>query len=218
MRGRAFVDRQEAGRLLAVRLTSLAGTESLSDRTDVVVLGLARGGIPVAAQVATELGAPLDVAVVRKLGAPGREELAIGAISRDRMLVNDALMHTLRVTRADLDAIVERERAELTRRESLYRMGRPAAVLTDATVVLVDDGVATGASMQVAVLAVMQERPAGVIVAVPTASAAALTALRCEVDRVVCVETPRPFVAVGMSYRDFRQVSDGEVRAALAQA
>lgn len=209
MRGRAFSDRREAGQILAKRL------ESSCRRSDVVVIGLARGGVPVAAEVAAALGAPLDVAVVRKLGVPGHEELAMGAITRDQMVVNENLVHSLGVTQPELDAVVDRERRELSRRERNYRMGRPARSLVDKTVVLVDDGLATGATMHAAVLAVMQDRPARVVVAVPTASASAVTALRGIADEIVCLDTPSPFVAVGLSYRDFRQVTDEEVRAAL---
>lgn len=209
MGGRAFLDRREAGRLLAIQL------ERSCSGSDLVVIGLARGGVPVAAEVAEALGAALDVAVVRKLGVPGHEELAMGAITRDRMVVNEHLVHSLGVTQPALDAVVDRERHELARREQAYRLGRPARGLVGKTVVLVDDGLATGATMQAAVLTVTQQRPASVIVAVPTASAQAAAALRGVADAVVCLQTPSPFIAVGLSYRDFRQVTDDEVRAAL---
>lgn len=206
---RTFADRREAGRALADRL------RSSTNRPDLVIVGLARGGVPVAAEVARALGATLDVVVVRKLGVPGHEELAMGAISRTKMVVNDRLVADLGISKSVLAAVVERERQELTRREQAYRSGRPPTDLGAHPVILVDDGLATGASMHVAALAVAQERPARLVVAVPTAPTSACRDLARCADEVISLDTPAPFIAVGMSYRDFRQVSDDEVRALL---
>jgi predicted phosphoribosyltransferase len=206
-----FHDRQDAGEALAVALSDYAA------EPDLLVIGLARGGVPVAAVVADRLGAALDVAVVRKLGVPGHEELALGAITRDRMVVNDQLIADLGVGQRDIDAIVERERRELDRRELAYRRGRPPLHAAGRTVLLVDDGVATGATMRVAALATRDSGAARVIVAVPTAPASISEVFGGIADDVVCVQTPRPFFAVGQSYRQFGQVPDDDVTAALAR-
>jgi putative phosphoribosyl transferase len=205
-----FENRRDAGEALAAALSEYAGA------ADVLVIGLARGGVPVAAAVAAELGATLDVTVVRKLGAPGHEELALGAITRDRMVLNDRVVANLGVGQQDLDAIVDREQRELDRRETAYRQGRPPTAVTGRTVLLVDDGVATGATMRVAALATREAGAAKVVVAVPTGPPSISQDFRDVADDVVCVHTPRPFVAVGLSYRDFDQVDDDEVTAALA--
>jgi putative phosphoribosyl transferase len=169
--------------------------------------------VPVAYEVARALHAPLDVFIVRKLGFPGHEEYAMGAIaSGGARVLNDA---SLRVERKDIDAAVAREQRELERRELLYRGGRPAPRLAGRTVLLVDDGLATGASMRVAIMAVKQLSPARVVVAVPVAAPETCAALRAEVDEVVCARTPEPFQAVGRWYDDFRQTSDEEVRELL---
>lgn len=205
-----FVDRDDAGHALAAALATYA------DNPDLLVVGLARGGVPVAAVVAEVLGAELDVAVVRKLGLPGHEELALGAITRDRTVINHRLVADLVLGQHDIDAILARERRELDRRESVYRSGRPGIAAVGRTVILVDDGVATGASMRVAVLAMRDAGAARVVVAVPTGPLSMTEDFRDDdADDVVCVHTPRPFIAVGLSYRRFDQVSDAAVIAAL---
>jgi predicted phosphoribosyltransferase len=210
-----FVDRVDAGRRLAEQLTHLADA-------DVVVLGLPRGGVPVAAEVAAALHAPLDVLVVRKLGLPWQPELAMGAVAGvGRALEevhNDQVIRHARVTDEVLDTVRTREVAELRRRELAYRGDRPPLEVRDRTVVVVDDGLATGSTMRAAVAAVRQQSPAAVVVAVPVGSPDTCAQLRLEVDEVVCVSTPRAFAAVGQAYDDFRATSDDEVRAALSGA
>lgn len=206
-----FADRREAGRVLAGLLGDLRG------RGDVVVLGLPRGGVPVAAEVAAALGAPLEVFVVRKLGAPGRPELAVGAIASGGVLVtNDEIISGLGVAPEQVRRTAEREERELRRRELAYRGDRPMLDLAGRTVVVVDDGLATGASMRAALRAVRRLGPGRVVVAVPTAPVTA--DLSGEADELVRATTPEPFLAVGHSYRDFRQTTDEEVRALLAWA
>ena len=208
-----FLDRRDAGQELASRLQLYAG------RSDVLVLALPRGGVPVAFEVARALGAPLDVFLVRKLGAPGHEELALGAIASGGVRVlNDDLVRRLQVAPAELAAVTAREERELRRRERAYRGSRPRAPIAGRTVILVDDGLATGASMKAAVAALRAEKPARVVVAVPVAAADACDELRREVDDVVCAATPEPFMAVGAGYQDFAQTSDEEVRRLLAAA
>jgi predicted phosphoribosyltransferase len=206
-----FRDRADAGRRLAERLGPMTG--------DVVVLGLPRGGIPVAYEVARALGAPLDVFVVRKLGVPGHEELAMGAIASGGVrVVNRDVVDALGIPPRVLDEVAAAEGRELERRERSYRDGRPAPEVAGRTVVLVDDGLATGSSMRAAVAALRQLGPERVVVAVPVAAASTCQELRAEVDDVVCSATPEPFVAVGRFYEDFSQTSDEEVRALLADA
>lgn len=203
------MDRPDAGHALA---------EALGERpTDTVVLGLARGGVPVAAVVARELGASLDVMVVRKLGAPGQPELALGAITAERRVLNSRLIADLGVSPADLDAVAEREQLELRRREQTYRQGRAALDPAGRPVVLVDDGVATGASMRVAALALRETGVASLVIAVPTGPANVGMLFSDIADEVVCVHTPVPFTAVGLSYLHFDQVDDAGVRAALGE-
>jgi putative phosphoribosyl transferase len=205
-----FVDRDDAGHTLAAALSDYADS-------DAVVLGLARGGVPVAAVVADELRAQLDVMVVRKLGAPRHEELALGAITRGRIVVNDRLVADLGVSQRDIDTIVEREQRILNRRETAYRTGRAPTEVAGRIVILIDDGVATGASMRVAALAVRDMGAGKVVVAVPTGPES-ITALFGDIaDDVVCVQTPRPFTAVGLSYDRFEQVPDDVVTAALRE-
>ncbi|MFL6100537.1 MAG: phosphoribosyltransferase [Actinomycetales bacterium] len=205
---RRFDDRVDAGQALARLLSHYSG------RPDVVVLGLARGGVPVAAEVAAALGAPLDVFVVRKIGAPGRPELAVGAIASGGASVwNDDVMASLSIDRSSLDETVAAEQTELDRRERLYRGDRPRPPVEGRTVILVDDGLATGASMRAAVGAVRQLGAQTLIVAVPTAPRG--TDLGPEVDEFVCAAMPSPFRAVASSYRRFPQTSDEEVRALL---
>ena len=208
---RVFRDRREAGRVLARLLNAYRG------KPDVVVLGLPRGGIPVAWEVAAALGAPLDAFVVRKLGAPGREEFAVGAMALGgRVVVNDDVVRGLRITPEQLREIAEREGRELIRREASYRGGRPPVDVTGKTVILVDDGLATGASMLAAVQALRESEPAQIVIAVPAAPESTWREFAGLVDDVVCASMPHPFLAVGESYWDFSQVSDEEVRELLA--
>lgn len=209
--GRTFQDRRHAGRVLAEELASYRGHE------DVVVLGLARGGVPVGWEVAHGLGAPLDVFLVRKLGVPQWEELAMGAIaSGGGVVVNDDLVARLHLGEQDLQHAIERETAELQRRETAYRQDRPPLPISGMTVVLTDDGIVTGASMLAAVRAVRPARPARVVVAVPVGPASACREIGEEADDVVCATTPARFEAVGQVYGDFHQVTDDEVRDLLA--
>jgi erythromycin esterase-like protein/predicted phosphoribosyltransferase len=206
-----FRDRREAGRVLANLLTAYRG------RQDVIVLGLARGGMPVAWEVAAALHAPLDAFVVRKLGAPGHEEFAVGALaSGGRVVVNDDVVRGLRITPQELRAVAEREGRELVRREVAYRGGRPPLDVTGKTVILVDDGLATGASMFAAVQALREAEPAHIVIAVPAAPESTCREFAGLVDDVVCASMPTPFFAVGESFWDFSQVSDDEVRQLLA--
>jgi erythromycin esterase-like protein/predicted phosphoribosyltransferase len=206
-------DRAAAGRLLAERLGEYAGRE------DVIVLALPRGGVPVAYEVARALDVPMDVFVVRKLGVPGHEELAIGAIaSGGTRVLNEPLVESLGLPAEWLEAIDAKERRELERRERAYRGDRPPPDLTGRTVILVDDGLATGSTMLAAVHAVRKDAPARVVVAVPVADAAVCDSLRSEADDVVCALTPMPLQAVGVWYEDFSQTSDDEVRELLARA
>lgn len=206
-----FADRRQAGRLLAEALAHLRGTP------DLLVLALPRGGVPVAAEVATALGAPLDVVVVRKLGAPGHDELALGAIaSGGAKVLNDDLVGYLRLDEATLERIVSREARELHRREALYRDQRPALAVAGRTVVLVDDGVATGATMLAAISALRGLGATRLVVAVPVAAPAALARLHQAADEVVCLLAPSDLASVGQWYDDFSQTSDDEVRSLLA--
>jgi putative phosphoribosyl transferase len=208
-----FRDRREAGRLLAEELAGHSG------RDDVIVLALPRGGVPVAYEVARALGAPLDVFLVRKLGVPGHEELALGAIASGGVrLLNENVVRGLRIPPEVIDRVEAAERAELERREREYRGDRPAPDVRGRTVILIDDGLATGASMRAAVAALRQGRPARIVVAVPIAAASTCEDLRDEVDQVVCARTPEPFLAVGLWYEDFSQTTDDEVRDLLRRA
>ncbi len=208
---RVFRDRREAGRVLAGMLGAYR------NRDDVVVLGLARGGLPVAYEVACALRAPLDAFIVRKLGAPGHEEFAVGALaSGGRVVVNDDVLRGLRVSPAQLREVAEREARELARRESAYRQGRPPLDVTGKAVILVDDGLATGSSMMAAVQALRDWQPAEIVVAVPAAPESTCREFAGIVEDVVCASMPTPFLAVGESFWDFTQVSDDEVRELLA--
>ena len=204
-----FADRRQAGQVLAQKLGRYRGER------DVVVLGLPRGGVPVAYEVAKALDAPLDVFVVRKLGLPGHEEFAMGALATGGVMVMNPDVRDLHVPEIALEAVVARERAELDRRERLYRGDRPPIALENKTVILVDDGLATGSTMLAAATAVKGANPRAVVVAVPVAAAETCQALRSHVDDVVCAATPEPFRAVGLWYRDFAQVDDSEVHALL---
>jgi len=200
-----FRDRAEAGRYLAAQLKKYAG------QNDVVVLALPRGGVPVAYEVARALGAPLDVFLVRKLGVPGHEEYAMGAIAEGgAMVLSEDVIEQLAIPQRAVEAVVQKERAELERRARLYRRGPPPE-LRGRTVILVDDGLATGSSMRAAVAALRSLDPARIVVAVPVAARDTCEALRDEADEVVCARTPEPFRAVGLWYEDFEQTSDEEV-------
>ena len=205
-----LTDRRHAGRELA---KLLPGGLTM---TDPVVLALPRGGVPVAYEIARGLGAPLDVFLVRKLGTPGHPELAMGAIASGGIRVlNEDVVNALGVTPEQIDAVARREQSELERREAAYRKGRTLPSLSGRTVILVDDGLATGSTMRAAVEAVKQQSPASVVVAVPVGAPDTCSALRGLADEVVCLRTPSPFSAVGQWYRDFSQTTDEEVNALL---
>jgi len=211
---RIFRDRRDAGQQLA---DVVAGRYAGS--SDVVVLALPRGGVPVGYEIAARLGSPLDVLIVRKLGVPGHEELAMGAIASGGIrVVDERLARLAKVTPAELERVVDRERAELARRELLFRGGRDGVDVAGKTVILVDDGLATGATMLAAVKALRTRRPGRMVVAVPVAAPEACTAFRGQVDDAICLLTPDHMRAVGLWYEDFEQTSDGEVRALLERA
>jgi putative phosphoribosyl transferase len=208
-----FQDRFDAGRTLASKLRAFA------NRSDTVVLALPRGGVPVGFEVAKALNAPLDVFVVRKLGVPGYEELAMGAIASGGIRVlNEDVVRTLGIPDDVIDRVAAEEERELERRERDYRDGRPPVDVQGRTVILVDDGLATGSSMRVAVLALKRKRPAKVVVAVPLAAPATCAEFESEVDQIICAATPEPFRSVGQWYGDFSQTSDAEVRNLLRRA
>jgi putative phosphoribosyl transferase len=208
-----FRDRTEAGRILSERVAA-----SIQD-ADSLVLALPRGGVPVGFEVARGLRAELDIFLVRKLGLPGQEELAIGAIaSGGTRVLNEGLVGELGLATSVIDQITAREERELRRREELYRQGRPALPVVGRTVVLVDDGLATGASMRAASQALRLQRPKRIVVAVPVAAVATCDEFRRDVDEIVCAYTPEPFMAVGIWYEDFSQTSDAEVQQLLKQA
>ena len=208
-----YRDRTEAGKRLAAELEAYAG------RADVLVLALPRGGVPVAFEVARALRAPLDIFLVRKLGVPGHEELAMGAIATGGVRVlNEDVMRYINIPDEVIDAVAAKEQRELARREQLYRDDRPAPDVRGRTVILVDDGLATGSTMRAAAAALRKQQPAKIIVAVPVAAAATCDEFRAEVDEVVCAVTPEPFQAVGLWYKDFSQTTDEEVHDLLAQA
>ena len=208
-----FRDRTDAGQQLAKRLSRFA------NRSDVVVLALPRGGVPVGYEVARALHAPLDVFLVRKLGLPGHEELAMGAIATGGVrVVNDEVVRRLGVPEAMIDEVAAEELKELKRRERSYRADRSAPNVKDRTVILVDDGLATGSTMRAAVAALRRLHPAWIVVAVPVGAADTCATLAEEADEVVCVSMPEPFYAVGSWYEDFGQTSDDEVRALLDAA
>jgi predicted phosphoribosyltransferase len=208
-----YRDRVEAGRLLADRLAHNA------HQPDVIVLALPRGGVPVAFEVAQALGAPLDVFLVRKLGVPGHEELAMGALATGGVrLLNDAVVNTLKIPPEAIDQVTAEEQEELARREREYHGDHPPPEVRDRTVILVDDGLATGATMRTAIAAVRRQQPRRIVVAVPIAAPSTCEELRSEVDEIICGRTPEPFFAVGCWYDDFSQTTDREVRDLLEQA
>ena len=206
-----FHDRREAGQLLARRLAPY------KDRDDVVVFALPRGGVPVGYEIARELKAPLDVFLVRKLGVPWQPELAMGAIAgTGTEVLNADVVSAYNIPPHVIRAVAERERLELQRRLQEYRGSRPMLDVSDRVVILVDDGLATGSTMRAAVRAVRQERPRGIVVAVPVAPWTACRDVQSEVDEVVCLHAPRDFDAVGRWYEDFSQITDEEVRELLS--
>lgn len=208
-----FADRTEAGRQLAESLKKYAG------RDDVIVLAAPRGGVPVAFEVAIRLGVPLDVFVMRKLGVPGHEELAFGAIASGGVRVlNRETIEALGLTGLDIEHVTRKEKRELERREIAYRAGRPPLDLSGLIVILVDDGIATGSSVRAAVRALRQRNPAVLVVATPVAPVETCNRLRSEVDELVCLEMPEPFYGVGQFYDDFSEVSDEEVKDLLSRA
>jgi putative phosphoribosyl transferase len=208
-----FRDRTDAGQQLAEKLAAY------SDRPDVLIMALPRGGVPVAFEVASALNAPLDLFLVRKLGVPGHEELAMGAIATGgvRVLNNDVVEY-LRIPGEVIDRVSEEEMRELYRRERAYRGTRAPSEIPGRTVILVDDGLATGSTMRAAVAALKQMRPTKIVIAVPVAAPSTCSEFKDEVDEIICVETPEPFNAVGLWYRDFSQTTDDEVRDLLEKA
>ncbi len=207
-----FRNRREAGLLLARQLASYAG------RPDVIVVALPRGGVPVGFEVAAELNAPLDIKVVRKIGMPGHPEYAIGAISSDQSLFQTREIEAYGVDPKAIESIVSRERKEIERRESVYRAGRPPLPLQGKVVIVVDDGLATGSTMRVALQSVRKNNPAWVVAAVPVAAAEIRQALEGDADEVACLHTPTPFYGVGQWYADFEQTADDEVLHLLHEA
>jgi predicted phosphoribosyltransferase len=206
-----FRDRAQAGRLLAEKL------EGRVQGSDPIILALPRGGVPVAAEVARRLGAPLDIFLVCKLGAPGQEELAIGAIAFDgKPSLNQDLIAALRLSPAQVEAIIARENAELRRRAQIFGASSGPLDIRGREVILIDDGLATGASMRAAIQAIRPMQPARIIVAVPVAARETCEEFQTLADDVVCLQTPRDFRAVGQWFEDFTQISDNEVRATLA--
>src|SRR5206468_8889937 len=208
-----FENRAEAGRQLAEKLDKYSGRE------DVIVLGLPRGGVPVAYEVAKRLRAPLDVFIVRKLGVPGFEELAAGAIASGGVRVlNEDVVRAIPYATEAIEAVTAKETAELQRREQIYREGRPAPELREKIVILVDDGLATGATMRAAVKALRQQGAAKIVVAVPVGPPDTCREIEQEADETICLSTPPFFQAVGQYYEDFSQTSDEDVRELLSQA
>jgi len=208
-----FVNRRHAGSVLAGLLKHYA------EQHDVLVLALPRGGVPVGFEVAQALNAPLDVFVVRKLGVPGQEELAMGAIATGGVRVlNDDIVGYLGLSEEVIDRVVAREKKELERRERIYRGDNAAPLVRGRTLILIDDGLATGSTMRAAVAALHKQQPSRIVVAVPVASPEACEELRSEVNETICAATPRPFQGVGRWYQDFSQTSDEEVHELLAQA
>lgn len=208
-----FVDRREAGRFLARAL------KRYSDQPDVLVLALPRGGVPVGFEVAQALNVPFDVFLVRKLGLPGHEELAMGAIASGGVIVlNDEVVRAFQIPRKVIEGVVTEEKKELERRERTYRGNRPTPNVRGRSVILIDDGLATGSTMRAAVAALRQKSPARIVVAVPVGSPEICAEFQDEADEAICALSPDPFYAVGTWYRDFSQTTDEEVRDLLEQA
>ncbi len=202
-----YQDRREAGKLLARSLERFAG------RADIVVLALPRGGVPVGLEVAEALGAPLDVFIVRKLGVPGHEEYAMGAVASGGVIVlNEEATRSLGIPASMIEAVAAREQREIARRDRLYRGTRPPLDVRDKTIIIVDDGLATGSTMRAAVEALRDRSPKRIVVAVPVGAASTCRQLREIADEVICPSTPEPFDAVGLWYANFEQTSDAEVR------
>lgn len=211
--GLPFQNRTEAGRLLAEALRSYEG------RSDALILALPRGGVPVAFEVAQALGIALDLMLVRKLGMPGQEELAMGAIATGgSQFLNQDLVASAGISEAVIEAVAKREKKELERREQAYRGPRPVPEVRERCIILIDDGLATGATMRAAVLALRSQQPGRIVIGVPVAPPDTVAELRAEADEVVCLATPEPFFAIGKWYLDFSQTSDEEVRELLARA
>jgi len=207
-----FRDRRDAGRILAQKLLAYA------NHSDVIILALPRGGVPVAYEVALALNAPLDIFLVRKLGLPGHEELAIGAIASGGIRVlNDDIIRALSIPKEVINIVAQRELEELERREQNYRGDRPAPDVHGRTVILIDDGLATGASMRAAVAGLRVQHPVRIVIAVPTAAPETCNAFEFKVDEIVCAITPEPFLGVGRWYEDFSQTTDDEVRMFLEE-
>jgi putative phosphoribosyl transferase len=205
-----FRNRTDAGRQLASKLAKFQG------RSDLLVLALPRGGVPVAYEVANILHAPMDIFLVRKLGVPGHEELAFGAIASGGLrVINESIVHSTHLSPGQIEAAVAREKVELARRERSYRGDRPPPDPKGLTVILVDDGLATGATMLAAARALRQENPKHIVIAVPVAAPATCNEFRPEVDEIICAITPEPFHAVGLWYEDFSQITDEEVKELL---
>ncbi len=208
-----FRDRTEAGQLLAVQLQEYANCP------DVLVLALPRGGVPVAYEIAQALNLSLDVCLVRKLGAPGQEELAMGAIAPgDIMVLNHEVLRNLNVSRQMLLQVAQREKQELQRRMQVYRGDRPAPQIQDRLIILVDDGIATGSTLRAAIAVIQRQQPQGIVVATPVAPTVVCQALQKVVQAVVCLSTPEPLNSIGMWYSDFSQTSDEEVCRLLKEA
>jgi len=211
---RRYVDRHDAGRTLAAALAS-----RYSGEPDLAVLALPRGGVPVGYEVARRLGAPLDVFVVRKLGMPGQEELAIGAVASGGVRVlNEPVIRALGIPKSTIDVVTTMESREVERRERAYRAGRPALDVAGRVAILVDDGLATGSTMRAAVAGMRQKEPRRIVIGVPIAAPTTCEELAPEVDDIVCTVTPESFFAVGQWYEDFSQTSDDEVRELLERA
>lgn len=201
-----FVDRHEAGKLLAEEL------KNYTKNQNVIILALPRGGVPVAYEIATALSVPLDIFVVRKLGVPGHEELAMGAIATgDVTVFNNDILHTMAISQNSIESVIGMEKKELARREKAYRGNRPPLTLSGKIIILVDDGIATGATMRAAIKALRQQHPSNIIVAVPVAARETYDEIKTWVDKMICLLKPENFYAVGVWYENFPQTSDEEV-------
>jgi putative phosphoribosyl transferase len=209
---KGFPDRRVAARRLAAKLTSYAG------RTDALVVGLPRGGVVTAFEIADELHLPLDIVMVRKLGTPGQEELAMGAVAHNVTIVNEEVVKMIGISKSTVDAVARREREEIDRRESELRGGRPPLEVKGKTVIVADDGLATGSTMRAAIVALRRQSPAKIILAVPVAPPEVYAHFRNEVDEVICLAMPQPFGAVAFWYDRFEPVSDREVVELLEKA